>query len=253
MIFFLTALNLASSYFLCQDAVVRDGKGFSWLNYCDEGLQRLVFFKEFEDEWTFVTDYEAGIEEFAFRVLVQVDRCEGDLLDVDSDGHTWPAWCFESGRRLEFQVANGRFVVDVENGEEKFAWRRPVFNRETKFASFLQSKPEVQCVELEGDKSGRFFPVEYDEGGGKVEFDKDEKGNFVLDAGRKRVSRADGKIRERVKGSPLCRCENLFEIDPSGEFYWIILLKDELPVVFVQAQDGFYFIDPDTGTRVYNH
>lgn len=254
MFSFLTVFANAQLYFLCPDSITKDGQGFSWLNYCDNNGQKLQFYKEYSDSWTYVTDYDLGDSRYAFRIPYRGQKCSDDSMDVDSEGYAWTNWCLNTGQKLEFEQKNGKFVVDHYNGEEMYEWRRPVFHKNPVFKSFLQASTEIDCIELEGDTSGRFFPIEFEENGEKIQFEKDRNGNFIVDpVSKTRITSFLGKKRGLNKELPLCRCENLFEIDPSGEFYWIILFKDSLPIAFVESQETYYFINPNTGQReVYN-
>ena len=117
--------------------------------------------------------------------------------------------------------------------------------------SFLGMDTELKnCIELEGDTSGRYFPVDYDENYIKIQYQKDFLGNYILDPSlNERVTTQNLKRKKREEGLPLCKCENLFELDPSKAFYWIIEFKRELPVVFIESTETYYLINPSTGQR----
>lgn len=250
MLSFLTVFVNVHAYTLCSDSIVRDGKGFSWLNYCDLQGQKLKFFKDYSDRWTFVTDNEQGDSRYAYRIPYKAKKCSDKTMEADIKGDIWQSWCLDSGQKLEFEKKFGEFVVDQLIGEEVFQWRKPLYIRNPISKSFLQVKSEIECLELEGDTSGRYYPIELSENGEKIEFDKDRNGNFIIDpVSKSRYTSFVGSKKVRITGLPLCSCENLFEPDPSGEFYWIILFKNSLPLVFIESQDTYYYISPATGER----
>ena len=251
--FLLTVILIVniSSYELCKNSIIRDGLGLSWLNYCTQNNTTVLFYKDYSKEWTYITDNNIGDPDYAYRVPYDSFPC--NEIEVDSNGNTWEAWCLFNGDKIEFEKKNGKFVIDKISGEEKFGWRRVVYTN-TPFSSFLEIKKDGRkCIELEGDTSGRYFPVEYDESEEKIHFEKDMLGNFIIDpVAKKRITAHTGKRIERQDLLPLCACENLFELDPSKEFYWVIEFKNSLPIVFIESQETYYLISPTSGQRLSN-
>lgn len=248
--FALTALLIPcfSSYQLCGNKVIRDGKGLSWMNYCTNQGASMLFYKDYAEYWTFVTNQDIGDQNFAYRVPYDASLCNG--IDVDIDGYVWDNWCTFNGKQIKFQKSKGQFVIDKLAGEERFGWRKVLFENLT-FSSFLQITGEMKkCMELEGDTSGRYFPVEYDVEGERVKYEKNALGNFIIDlTDKSRVTRQTVKNLQKIGDLPLCACENLFEVDPSLAFYWIIEFTNDLPVVFLESPENYYLINPESGHR----
>lgn len=241
----------AECFKLCDESIVKDSIGFSWLNYCNEDNSTVLFYKDYTKGWTFVTDKDDGISEYSYRIPYNALKCNG--FDVDTENYIWENWCVND-KKLTFFQENGKFVIDKISGEEKFGWRRPAYFKNKEYSSFLEMNSNSECIDLEGDISGRFFPVEYDERGEKVLFQKDILGNYIIDPiNKQRISISSMKKIRRKENLPLCYCNNLFELDPSKEFYWVIEFNRELPIVFIDSLETYYFINPNTGLRQIHH
>lgn len=248
----LTVLSsLSQSFDLCKESVIKDGQGYAWLNYCDDLGRTVMFFKDYTKGWTFHTDYEAGVKEFAYRIPYLPITCNDGEPEIDDYGYAWETWCLSTGEKIEFQKTDNMFIIDKTGGDSIFSYRRALFSIKTHYSTFLQLETEDKdCMELEGDTSGRYFPVEYSFDNVKIVYQKDNRGNFILDpVSKTRITAFAGAKKQMNFGVPLCMSQNVFEIDPSQNFYWVIEFSYDFPVVFAESVDTYYFIDPETGKR----
>ena len=248
---FLTTFMILNTFAhkLCKENIIKDGQGFSWLNYCDENNNKILFYKDYSENWTFVTDLDNGSKKFGYRIEYFAQKCDEKGAEIDNFGNLWQSWCLANGNLIKFHTNKGNFIIDKETGEEQFGWRQVFYEKTGSLASFLQIHYTAECIELEGDNSGRFFPVDYSENYEKIEYEKDCFGNFLIDFETNERPLAFGKQKlVKTISLPLCQHDKIFEIDPSLLFFWAIEFKNSLPLIFVES-DKFYFINPITGQR----
>ncbi|OMJ77918.1 hypothetical protein SteCoe_22393 [Stentor coeruleus] len=122
----------------------------------------------------------------------------------------------------------------------------------------------IPCSEVEGDKSGRYFYVDYDDKMNKIDYIKDDNGNFVFDTETKqRVSGGflSPKPIVKEKNTPCTVYDikgKIIELEADmyiKDLFWQVVYENGIRVKFMRSTllsekiNGSYLIDPNTGYR----
>lgn len=120
------------------------------------------------------------------------------------------------------------------------------------------------CSEIEGDKSGRYFYVDYDEKGNRINYQKDENRNFIFDTDKQQrlpegFLSLEPVVKDRNSPCPVYDFRGkLIELEPDmyiKNLFWQVVYENGIRVKFMKARLSFekligsYLIDPNTGYR----
>ncbi|OMJ66658.1 hypothetical protein SteCoe_36427 [Stentor coeruleus] len=120
------------------------------------------------------------------------------------------------------------------------------------------------CSEIEGDKSGRYYYVDYDEKGKRIDYVKDANGNYIFDTNKQQRVPGGFLSLEPVVKDNNTPCSvydfrgKLIEFEPDmyiKNLFWQIVYENGIRVKFMKARlsseklGGNYLIDPNTGYR----
>lgn len=129
----------------------------------------------------------------------------------------------------------------------------------------IQTSNDKGCKTLEGDRSGRYFLVQYSDSGEKVEFALDKSKNFILNTNtHQRIPLSPKDFTEKAEDSfSICKQYNNegLELEFESDMYiknmfWEVKNEDGRSIKYLRsylAQDkenGMYLIDCDTGYRL---
>ena len=243
----------------------KDGQGLFWPLWCYSDGSKVQFQQISPEEqgWSYVQDKDGGVRLCQYRRILHDKVAEAPQFLETKWSFLWNIFGLQEDDEDEIGAEREEIVPISEPIEAPIEKETHVVVLKPQPQAITQEEAPSDCYLLETDPSERYFWVQYDSKGRQIAFEKDSRGNYLLN--NTTYTRIPLAPHSDFQDNTLTRNIALScpALDASGReisfksdeaipgVYWADTgLRYEPSLTQEQQAYGMYQLDPSTGQRI---